>query len=223
MNTENNTTGLMIQAFDFNEQAVRTVVRDGEPWFVASDVCQILALGNVTQAIQGNAKAGAVGLEDDEKMTLTNLEGQSGKRGGARFMTIISESGLYALIFKSRKPEAKKFRKWVTGEVLPALRKQGAYALAMEAARDEAAVRLEEVRGEVTKRLRDIDGMSVYAADHGIFGRRLSMDRVRGIHTLGRLRLDALRFLWDLESGGQRAALSADGTRVVVEEEEQEG
>lgn len=219
MNTESNTTGLMIQAFDFNEQAVRTVLREGEPWFVAADVCQILALGNVTQAIQGNAKAGALGLEDDEKMTLTNLEGQSGKRGGARFMTIISESGLYALIFKSRKPEARKFRKWVTGEVLPALRKQGAYALAMEAARDEAAERLEGVRGECVAAVRAIDGMSAYAVDYGIFKRRLSMDRVRGIHTLGRLRLDAVRLLWDLESGGQKAALTANGTQVVVEEE----
>jgi hypothetical protein len=80
---------------------------------------------------------------------------------------------------------------------------------------------MEQVRGEVTQRLRDIDGMSEYAADQGILRRRLSMDRVRGIHTLGRLRLDALRFLWDLESGGQRAALSADGTRVLVEEEEE--
>jgi len=62
-------------------------------------------------------------------MTLNNTEGHSGKRGGARSFNLISESGLYALVFKSRKPEAKSFRKWVTSEVLPSLRKTGSYEL----------------------------------------------------------------------------------------------
>jgi prophage antirepressor-like protein len=90
--------------FDFEEQAVRVVMRDGEPWFVAADVCRILGLENVTRSIDR--------LDDDERMTLhiTDAlagmtlhagEGQAG-RGGARFLNIISESGLYALIFTSR-------------------------------------------------------------------------------------------------------------------------
>jgi prophage antirepressor-like protein len=218
MKTENNSTGLIIQAFDFQEQAVRTVLRDGEPWFVASDVCQILALGNVSQAIKGNARAGALGLEEDEKgVTILDTP------GGRQQMTVINESGLYALIFKSRKPEAKKFRRWVTGEVLPMLRKQGAYVLAEAAARDEAAERLESVRGECVSRVRDIEGMSAYAANDGIFRRRLSMERVRALHTLGRLRLDAVRLLWDLESGGQKAALNPSGTLATVVDEEEGG
>jgi prophage antirepressor-like protein len=213
MNTDqDNTTGLM-QAFDFQEQAVRTFLRSGEPWFVAADVCRVLELTNPTEATKG--------LDADEKATLSNPEGRPGQPGAKAF-TFISESGLYALIFKSRKPEAKKFRRWVTGEVLPALRKQGAYVLAEAAARDEAAERLESVRGECVSRVRDIEGMSAYAANDGIFRRRLSMERVRALHTLGRLRLDAVRLLWDLESGGQKAALTANGTQVVVEEEEAE-
>jgi prophage antirepressor-like protein len=213
MNTENNTTGLMIQAFDFNEQAVRTVLRDGEPWFVAADVCRVLDIANSRDAVKG--------LELDEKATVGNPDSRPGEPGAKAFQ-VINESGLYALIFKSRKPEAKKFRRWVTGEVLPMLRKQGAYVLAEAAARDEAAERLESVRGECVSRVRDIEGMSAYAANDGIFRRRLSMERVRALHTLGRLRLDAVRLLWDLESGGQKAALNPSGTVAMVVDEEGE-
>jgi len=104
--------------FDFEEQAVRVVMRDGAPWFVAADVCRVLEVGNPSDAVRR--------LEDDERMTLDTIEGQTG-RGGARTMNIISESGLYALIFTSRKEAARRFRRWVTGEVLPAIRATGRY------------------------------------------------------------------------------------------------
>jgi hypothetical protein len=68
------------------------------------------------------------GLDEDEKMTLSNTEGHSGTRGGAQSYNLISESGLYSLAFTSRKPEAKAFRKWVTAEVLPSIRKHGHYS-----------------------------------------------------------------------------------------------
>jgi prophage antirepressor-like protein len=107
---------------------VRIVMRDGEPWFVAKDVCDILGLANVTRALES--------LDDDEKITLesgefsgvtlTNSKGHSGE-GGARFLNIVSEPGLYRLIFKSRKPVAKAFKRWVTHEVLPSIRKTGSY------------------------------------------------------------------------------------------------
>lgn len=74
------------------------------------------------------------GLDDDEKMTVANTDGHSGQRGGAQSFNLISESGLYALVFKSRKPEAKTFRKWVTSEVLPALRQTGKYEVPVNAA-----------------------------------------------------------------------------------------
>ncbi|GAA5139257.1 hypothetical protein GCM10023213_19660 [Prosthecobacter algae] len=113
---------MTLKIFDFNSQAVRVVERGAEPWFVAADVCRILEISNPSEAIKA--------LDDDEKMTLDNTEGHSGKRGGAQCFNIISESGLYALIFKSRKAEAKSFRKWVTAEVLPSLRKRGEYIAA---------------------------------------------------------------------------------------------
>jgi prophage antirepressor-like protein len=101
--------------FDFNGQSVRVVNRDGEPWFVAPDVCAVLEHTNPTKALQR--------LDEDEK-ALTTIQGIS--RGNDN-VNIINESGLFALVLTSRKPEAKRFRKWVTAEVLPSLRKTGHY------------------------------------------------------------------------------------------------
>ena len=92
---------------------VRAMLRDGEPWFVAADVCAALDL--TTEQTRR--------LDDDEKGLHSTQT-----PGGAQQMTIINESGLYSLIMGSRKPEAKKFKKWVTSEVLPAIRKTGGYA-----------------------------------------------------------------------------------------------
>lgn len=102
--------------FRFESHEVRALTIDGEPWFVARDVCDILELNNVTEALRG--------LDDDE---LTSEILKSG--GQEREMKLISESGLYTLIIRSNKPQAKPFRKWVTAEVLPSIRKTGGYAL----------------------------------------------------------------------------------------------
>jgi prophage antirepressor-like protein len=119
--------GKKMDKFVFNEVAVRTTMRNGEPWFVACDVCKILGLKNPTDA--------CANLDEDEKHTLdltkSALDSIKGieKTGPAQQLGIVSESGLYALIFRSRKPVAKKFRRWVTGEVLPAIRKSGGYSV----------------------------------------------------------------------------------------------
>ena len=108
-----------IQIFDYKSNKVRTVEQDGQVWFVAKDVCDILELKNVTDSLKS--------LDDDEKMTLGFSESHSGKRGGAQSINVISESGLYTLIMRSRKPEARRFRKWVTNEVLPSIMRTGSY------------------------------------------------------------------------------------------------
>lgn len=100
-----------LQIFSFNENQLRTVTKEGEPWFVAKDVCDVLGIKNITDAIKR--------LEDDERARF-NL----GRQGEAN---IINESGLYSFILRSDKPEAKTFRKWITSEVLPSIRKHGAY------------------------------------------------------------------------------------------------
>ena len=103
--------------FPFDSYAVRAFLRNGEPWFVAADVCAALELGNVSQALKR--------LDDDEQTLISN-EGQGFQSAPAH--NIVNESGLYSLILGSRKPEAKRFKKWVTSEVLPAIRKTGQYA-----------------------------------------------------------------------------------------------
>jgi anti-repressor protein len=97
--------------FDFQGHQLRMVIHNDEPWFVASDVCKILELSNPTMVMQR--------LEENERSKF-NL----GRQGEAN---IVNESGLYELIFASRKPEAKVFKKWVKQEVLPSIRKHGAY------------------------------------------------------------------------------------------------
>lgn len=98
---------------------VRVIILNDKPWFVAVDVCKALDIGNPSQAISR--------LDDDEKVTLTTNEGHSGKLGGAQMQNAISEAGLYSLILKSRKPEAKKFKRWITHEVIPSIERHGAY------------------------------------------------------------------------------------------------
>lgn len=130
--------------FDYNGAEIRVLTKDGEPWFVAADVCEILGLTNPTEALKT--------LDDDEKNTLRISEGIRGNPN----MNIISESGLYTLIMRSNKPEAKKFRKWVTQEVLPSIRKTGAYltpeTLSEMLAKPENAIKLFETLKEERER-----------------------------------------------------------------------
>ena len=97
--------------------SIRTTMIDGEPWFVAKDVCMLLDLSNSRDIL---AKV----LDDDEK-GVDNIY----TLGGRQQMSVINESGLYHLIFVSRKPEAKAIRRWVTGTVLPSIRRTGSYSV----------------------------------------------------------------------------------------------
>ena len=106
--------------FDFEGAAVRVLDREGSPWFVLADVCRVLEIANPSNV--------AARLDDDEKLTLHNVEGRAGN--GAQAFTIINESGLYSLVLTSRKAAAKRFKKWVTAEVLPTIRKTGSYSMA---------------------------------------------------------------------------------------------
>lgn len=97
---------------------------DGTPWFVAKDLCRNLGITNVSRAIKGDEKTGHTGLDADEIDEIP-IRDSIGRNQQTLF---VNESGMYALTFKSRKPQAVKFRKWVTSEVLPSIRKTGAYA-----------------------------------------------------------------------------------------------
>lgn len=95
--------------------AIRIIEKDGEPWFVGKDVAVVLGYGDTDQALRKH-------IDDEDKLT-RRFDGS----GQNRQMTIINESGLYSLVLSSKLPTAKKFKRWVTNEVIPSIRKHGAY------------------------------------------------------------------------------------------------
>lgn len=104
------------KVFQYQGHRVRTVIKDGEPWFVAKDVCDVLEISNNRMALQR--------LDDDEK-GVSSID----TPGGLQESAIVNEPGLYTLILGSRKPEAKQFKRWVTHEVIPSIRKTGSYSI----------------------------------------------------------------------------------------------
>lgn len=111
------TTGLQVFYNEETSVNLRTKVIGNEPWFIAQDICSILGLNNITKALAA--------LDFDEKrgVTISNAVGNNQE------VRAINESGLYHLIFISRKPEAKAIRRWVTGTVLPSIRRTGSYSV----------------------------------------------------------------------------------------------
>jgi prophage antirepressor-like protein len=124
--------------FNYEDSEVRVIMVNDEPWWVASDVCKILNIINVGQAVEN--------LDDDEKNTLSigySIRGNPNK-------IVVNEPGLYQLIFVSHKPEAKAFKRWVTHNVLPSIRKTGSYTL------HETPVQASPVQGGVATELADM-------------------------------------------------------------------
>jgi anti-repressor protein len=146
-----------LQTFAFDGSDVRTLVIDGEPWWVAADVCMVLEIRNSRQAVSY--------LDEDEKQqvhpTVISNDG-----GGDPW--IVNEPGLYSLILKSRKPQAKPFKRWITHEVIPQIRRTGSYgsALALPQDYEEALVALlAEVREkkELQGRVAELEPMAEQA------------------------------------------------------------
>ena len=148
--------------FEYGKSIVRVIVRDGEPWFVARDVCECLEIENPTVAVQR--------LDEDERAKF-NL----GRQGETN---IVSEAGLYSLIMTSRKPEAKRFKRWVTHEVLPTIRQTGQYVAgykipqtypeALRALADEVEKR-EAVEAEKQKLLPKAESYDSLMSADGLF------------------------------------------------------
>lgn len=103
-----------LQPFEYEGTEIRVSVVDGEPWFAAVDICDVLEVGNSRQALAR--------LDDDEKGVIS-----SDTLGGRQQLSAVSEAGMYSLVFTSRKSEAKAFKRWVTHEVLPTIRRTGSY------------------------------------------------------------------------------------------------
>ena len=123
-----------LQVFNYTEEhQIRTTLIDGEPYFVAKDVCDVMGIANARDAVSI--------LDDDERNTVGISDG---KRGNPN-MTVITESGLYALIFRSNKPEAKQFSRWVRKEVLPSIRQSGSYSVHSNINHDELELRRKDL------------------------------------------------------------------------------
>lgn len=108
-----------LAVFEFGPRELRTILIGGEPWFVAADICAALGIGNTRQAVSH--------LDEDEvqQVPVTTNDGSSRELP----TNIVNEAGLYSLILRSRKPEAKTFKRWITHEVLPAIRQTGSYSM----------------------------------------------------------------------------------------------
>lgn len=146
-----------IQKFDFKGAALRTLTDEaGEPWFVLKDCMSILDLGNPTETVK---------MFDKDEFSTTEVIDSIGRR---QQTYIISEPGLYRLVMKSRKPEAKEFRRWVTHEVLPSIRKHGGYMAGQERMTPEqmalASMRwLQSKVDEQAKQLKAQEGKVLFA------------------------------------------------------------
>ncbi len=129
-----------LQIYNFQDNAVRTTQLGGEMWWIAKDVCSILGLSNPTKALR---------CVDSDDLTLLKV-----RAGGQdRELNILNEAGLYTLILRSNKPQAKAFKRWVTHEVLPAIRRTGSYSVNQNEQASALAARLTLLEEEV-KRLK---------------------------------------------------------------------
>lgn len=178
--------------FTYESSELRTLTLDGEPWFIAADVCKILEIANPTDAIKR--------LDEDEKARF-NL----GLPGGGT--NVVNESGLYNLILGSRKPEAKEFKRWVTHEVIPSIRKTGSYGTpqlsgpalylaAIEQAQSEIAA-LEAKTRELEPKADSFDGFLSSRGDYSLNEGAKLLAR-NGVPDIGqnRLRDHLLRWGW---------------------------
>lgn len=128
---------------------IRTVVKDGEPWFVGKDVAEILGYSNTRDTLARRV--------DEEDKGVANCD----TLGGNQKLTVVNESGLYSLILSSKLPNAKKFKKWVTSEVLPSIRKNGGYIVGQETMSDDElmARALQVAQNKILERDKQIETM----------------------------------------------------------------
>ena len=150
-----------LETIVYQKNPVRMQVIDGQPWFVAKDICDVIGITNVSQALT------SIDLDEKKDITTNDAIGRN------QTVRAVNESGMYALIFQSRKPAARGFRKWVTSEVLPSIRKFGRYA----AVGSPEYLRLEATlaRKERMEWLRSV-GARLTFTDYRIIARRLGCD-----------------------------------------------
>ncbi|MFF1540447.1 BRO family protein [Microbacterium sp. NPDC058269] len=199
-----------LERFNFQELPFRVAMIDGEPWFVAVDVCNALDIDNATQALTR--------LDEDERTLISN-EG--------RQVNAVNEAGLYSIILGSRKPEARAFKRWVTHEVLPTIRKTGSYqaptgtdllALAVIEAQQMLEASTRQV-AELTPRAEAWDELASATGDYEVADAAKMLARA-GVET-GRQRLfgqlSGLGWIYRAPSGKWKARQSAVDAGYLTE------
>lgn len=140
-----------VQLFNFENHEVRSLLLNNEPWFVGKDVADVLGYSNSRKALNDHVDA-----EDKEVLTSRNV---TLKNIPNRGITVVNESGLYSLILSSKLPSAKKFKRWVTSEVLPALRKTGQYQVKELSGQELMAKALIEAQSVLAAKDKQIEEM----------------------------------------------------------------
>ena len=178
-----------IVPFNFEEHQVRVVAIDGEPWFVLADLCKVLEIVNV-----GNAAARL----DDELKGVHSAD----TLGGRQDVTVVSEPGMYEVVLLSRKPEAKAFKRWITSEVLPTIRKTGSFGVAPALSEQEivhqalqiTVRQVKELEAKVAEDATKVEYVDTYVADSDL---RLFRNVAKSLGmTEGELRSDLLERGW---------------------------
>lgn len=168
-----------LAVFNFEENEVRTQLINEEPWFVAKDVCDVLGLSNSRQAL--------VRLDDDEKADVILNDGSQNRN-----FSIVNEYGLYNLVLSSRKKEAKKFQRWVTHEVIPAIRKTGAYQMPISTDPMDALRLMFQATEQTQEKVKEVDfrviqleeNVKIEPGEYAFIGKMIS----RKIHQVGKER-----------------------------------
>ena len=140
-----------LQLFNFENHEVRSLLLNNEPWFVGKDVADVLGYSNSRKALNDHVDA-----EDKEVLTSRNVTLENIPNRG---ITVVNESGLYSLILSSKLPSAKKFKRWVTSEVLPALRKTGQYQVKELSGQELMAKALIEAQSVLAAKDKQIEEM----------------------------------------------------------------
>lgn len=147
----------ILSTLDFENHPIQTIIENGEVWFRASDLGNALHYGNIRQALQDHVEECDVRkLDTTSPCDITNSDTPSTARK-TQTVNFVNESGMYALIFGSKKPEAKRFKKWVTAEVLPQIRKTGSYINQNSANLD--LTQAQQQIAELSKRLQQMESL----------------------------------------------------------------
>lgn len=209
-----------VKTFNFESNEVRTLLIDNEPWFVGKDVAETLGYSKSRNAINKH-------VDEDDALK----QGVTDNLGRTQETTLINESGVYALIFGSKLDSAKRFKKWVTSEVLPSIRKTGSYSMKkltsteMLKLQNDSILEVSERVGLVEYELVEIkDNQPVNATDYGAIGAAVShrVHQYAALHHIGKskrgeLFKDLNRQIKEITGAGNRSRIKSKDYDMVIE------